>query len=389
MISMFIIVSLLLLGIMYAYVGARLVQAFHASKPLQVAMILYLFSCWLLSPLPFLLRYNDMETSFGDSFSSFVYINMGIFSLVFIAYLLADSLSLIIKKLGLMPTKACDNAFDQDRRQLMQNTFHLSIIGATGSLAGFGMQQALQDATIRQVQVPLGNVPKSLQNLRIVQFTDLHVGPTIKREYVQGIVKQINDLKPDIIVMTGDLVDGSVAHLRPDVAPLADLQSTYGKFFVTGNHEYYSGVDAWLDETSRLGFINLINEHRIIHHQGSCLLLAGVTDYRAHQYKAEHRSDPKKSISNAEPSDVKILLAHQPKSIDAASEAGFDLQLSGHTHGGQYYPWNFVAQMANPYIEGLHQHQHKTWIYVSRGTGYWGPPMRLGTEPEITLISLV
>jgi len=389
MIPVFLIVSLLLLAIMYGYVGSRVYQAFHANKAMQVAIILYFFTCWLASPLPFILRFNDMETSFGDSLSWFVYINMGIFSVVFIGYLLADFTRFTAKKLCLLKQTSCDNAYDEDRRNLMKNTFHFSLLGGTGALAGFGVQQALQEAIIKEVKVPVGNVPQSLQNLRIVQFTDLHIGPMIKRHHVQRIVDQINALKPDIIVMTGDLVDGSVVHLRPDVAPLAELESTYGKYFITGNHEYYSGVDDWLEETARLGFTNLINEHRIINHEGSRLLLAGVTDYRAHQYKAEHLSDPKKALQKAEQADVKILLAHQPKSIDAATEAGFDLQISGHTHGGQYYPWNFIAKMANPYIQGLHKHQDKTWIYVSRGTGYWGPPVRLGTEPEITLLTLV
>lgn len=388
MISVFLMVAMLILAVMYAYVAVRLIQALHFSRAAQLSMSLYLLVCWLATPFPFVLRLNDLETSLGDAVSWFVYANMGVFSLIFIAYLAADMMRAFAKKLCIVKSEVCDNAYDEDRRKLMKNAFHFSILGATGGLAGLGMQQALQAAVVKVVQVPIGNLPADFAQLRIVQFTDLHVGPTIKKEFVAQIVQQINALKPHIIVMTGDLVDGSVAHLRPDVAPLAELKATYGKFFITGNHEYYSGVDAWLDETQRLGFTNLINHHTLITHGNGKLLLAGVTDYRAHQYKAEHASDPQKALRNAPVADVKILLAHQPKSIQAATDAGFDLQISGHTHGGQYYPWNMVARLANPYIEGLHHHQDKTWIYVSRGTGYWGPPLRLGTEPEITLITL-
>jgi len=227
-----------------------------------------------------------------------------------------------------------------------------------------------------------------LHDLKIVQFTDLHIGPMIKRDYVQTLVQQMNDLDADIIVMTGDLVDGSVFRLQAEVAPLANLKAKHGKFFITGNHEYYSGAEDWIAEMRRLGFTVLLNAHELIEVNGAKLLLAGVTDYRADRHIASHQSSPKKAMQGALESDVKILLAHQPKSIFEATEAGFDLQISGHTHGGQYYPWNFLAKMANPYIKGLHLHDNKTWIYVSPGTGYWGPPIRLGNEPEITVIRL-
>ena len=210
----------------------------------------------------------------------------------------------------------------------------------------------------------------------------------IKRGYVQTLVTQMNALDADIIVMTGDLVDGSVFRLQAEVAPLAKLKAKRGKYFITGNHEYYSGAEDWILEMKRLGFTVLLNEHKIIDIEGSKLLMAGVTDYRAHQYIPAHLSSPKKAMQGAVAADVKILLAHQPKSIFEATEAGFDLQISGHTHGGQYYPWNFIAKMANPYIKGLYLHDNKTWIYVSPGTGYWGPPIRLGNEPEITVFRL-
>jgi predicted MPP superfamily phosphohydrolase len=214
----------------------------------------------------------------------------------------------------------------------------------------------------------------------------LHVGSTIKRDFVQSLVPPINDLEPDLIVLTGDLMDGSVTHLRYDVAPLRYLKSRYGNYFVTGNHEYYSGLNQWLREIHHLGFALLINEHRMIQHANSRIILGGVTDYS--QKRGSHASDPVASIKHAPTADIKILLAHQPLSVYKASAAGYDLQISGHTHGGQYFPWSELVALRQPFVSGLYRHEN-SWVYVSDGTGYWGPPLRIGTQSEITLIQLV
>lgn len=197
-----------------------------------------------------------------------------------------------------------------------------------------------------------------------------------------------NDLKPDLIALTGDLADGSVEELRDDVAPLAGLKAPQGLYFITGNHEYYSGVMPWLQESARLGFDVLLNEHRVIERGKSRLLLAGVTDLSGGQFRSDHVSDPHKAIAGAPQCDAKILLAHQPKSIFDAAKVGFDYVISGHTHGGQYLPYHFLAALAQPYISGMHEYG-RTKIYVSRGTGYWGPPFRIGARSEITVHRLV
>ena len=184
-----------------------------------------------------------------------------------------------------------------------------------------------------------------MRGFRIVQLTDIHVSPTIKRPFVESVVAQANELQPDVVALTGDLVDGSVARLRNDVAPLANLRANDGCFFVTGNHEYYSGVYDWVAYIRQLGFRVLMNEHHLIRRNNAGILVAGVTDYRGGGFDDAHRSDPKKAIQNAPESDFKLLLAHQPKSIFQAAEAGFDLQISGHTHGGQFFPWNFFVKL--------------------------------------------
>jgi predicted MPP superfamily phosphohydrolase len=228
-----------------------------------------------------------------------------------------------------------------------------------------------------------------LHGFTIAQISDIHVGPTIKRNYLDAIVDAVNELDADMIAMTGDLVDGSVAHLAQHTAPLSRLSSRHGAYFVTGNHEYYSGVDAWVVELRRLGLRVLMNEHVLLTHDGAIVLVGGVTDHSAHHYDPAQRSDPAAAMVGA-PHDAafKLLLAHQPLSAFAAAPVGFDLQLSGHTHGGQFLPWNLLVRLQQPMTAGLHRFR-SLWVYVSRGTGYWGPPLRLGAPSEITHLRLV
>jgi predicted MPP superfamily phosphohydrolase len=248
---------------------------------------------------------------------------------------------------------------------------------------------ARRTARIKRVDVPIAHLAAELQGFTIAQITDIHVGPTVKRRYVQGIVDAVNKLDADAVAITGDLVDGRVQDLHPDVAPLAALRSRHGSFFVTGNHEYYSGATAWVAHLRGLGIRVLMNEHVVLEHGGARLVLAGVTDPGAHHFEPRERSDPQSALAGA-PADAapRVLLAHQPRSAAAAAAAGFDLQLSGHTHGGQIWPFNFFVPLQQPYTAGLHRLQ-RLWVYTSRGTGYWGPPLRLGAPSEITLLRLV
>jgi predicted MPP superfamily phosphohydrolase len=233
------------------------------------------------------------------------------------------------------------------------------------------------------------DLPLALHGFSIAQISDVHVGPTIKRGFVEGIVRRVNELKADLIAVTGDLVDGSVQQLSAHTAPLAGLTARHGAYFVTGNHEYYSGERAWTEEIRRLGLRVLKNEHVVLKHDGASLILAGVTDYSAHHFDPAQRSDPAAALRGA-PIDAgaKVLLAHQPSSAMAAANAGYDVQISGHTHGGQFWPWNLFVHFFQPFSSGLHRLKD-LWIYVSRGTGYWGPPNRFGVPSEITRIRLV
>jgi predicted MPP superfamily phosphohydrolase len=252
-----------------------------------------------------------------------------------------------------------------------------------------GFASARRRARIVNVDVPIRNLPRALHGFSIAQISDVHVGSAIRKKYVDAIVDAVNGLHPDLIAVTGDVVDGSVRDLAAHTAPLARLNARHGAFFVTGNHEYYSGERAWTAEFKRLGRKVLLNEHAVLTHDGTSLVVAGVTDYSAHHFNPAQRSDPAGALAGA-PVDAgaKILLAHQPRSAAAAATAGYDLQLSGHTHGGQFWPWNLFVRFQQPFTAGLHR-LNRLWVYVSRGTGYWGPPNRFGAPSEITRLRLV
>lgn len=233
------------------------------------------------------------------------------------------------------------------------------LLAGLATLLGF--LNARRTAAVVGVNIPIRGLPPAWHGFTVAQISDIHVGPTIRRPYLRRIVDKVNALEADLVAITGDLVDGKVSELAAHVAPLADLRSRHGTYFVTGNHEYYSGADAWIAELRRLGLTVLLNEHVVIAPPGA----AGA------------------------PLDaVRVLLAHQPRSAAAAAEAGFDLQLSGHTHGGQFYPWNLFVRFQQPFTAGLHRLKN-LWVYTSRGTGYWGPPKRFGAPSEITFLRLV
>jgi predicted MPP superfamily phosphohydrolase len=273
---------------------------------------------------------------------------------------------------------------DPDRRLVLSRAISATIAGAAG-LVGLGGIANASGFDIRRVRVPLARLPKAASGYSIVQLTDVHVGPTIGREFIERVVAETNALAPDMIVITGDLVDGTVDHLREHVAPLRGLKARDGVFFVTGNHEYYSGADAWIAHVESLGIRVLRNERVPI---GDAFDLAGVDDASAHGMLPGHGADVPRALAGRDPSRAVVLLAHQPKTFKDALRADVDLQISGHIHGGQVVPFNWLVRLDTPYVKGLYT-VGKSAIYVSTGTGYWGPPMRVGSRAEITRIELV
>ena len=262
-----------------------------------------------------------------------------------------------------------------------------AVPAATALLTLIGFFNARRVAAVRTVDVPIDSLHPALHGFTIAQITDMHIGPTIGRDYVEAVVDVVNGLDADMVAITGDLVDGSVGQLTRHTAPLSRLSTRHGTYFVTGNHEYYSGAPAWVAELRRIGLRVLQNEHVVLDHDGAQIVIAGVTDHSAHHFDPSQRSDPVLAVAGA-PHAAKVLLAHQPRSAFAAAPAGYDLQLSGHTHGGQFLPWNFFVRFQQPFTAGLDR-LGRLWVYTSRGTGYWGPPKRLGAPSEITRLRLV
>lgn len=240
---------------------------------------------------------------------------------------------------------------------------------------------------VRRSEIELERWPSALDGFRIAQVSDVHIGPLLDRGFARDIVARVAALEPDLIVVTGDLVDGTVAHLRDDVAPLAELHAPHGVFFVTGNHDYYSGVDAWLAEVERLGIRPLRNERVLIETPRGAFELAGVNDRLGALFGPQHASDLDAALEGWTRVRPLVLLAHDPTTFHEAWPRGVDLQISGHTHGGQIWPFGYLVRLAVGFVAG-HYRRGGSQLWVSCGTGFWGPPMRLGAAPEITEIVL-
>ncbi|MFL6576719.1 MAG: metallophosphoesterase [Povalibacter sp.] len=368
--------SLVLLAFLHFYIGARLLPDLAlGSVGWTIGVALLVASC-LLMPLGMMGRSIERQP-LADRLTWAGMLTMGTFSSFFVLTFLRDIV------LGIVSFAS------PARFGSIAHGSSLTVVVLATVITLIGLLNARRRARVVDVAIPIRNLPAALDGFSIVQISDVHVGPTIKRGYVNAIVNAANDLKADVIAITGDLVDGSVPELAGDVQPLSQLTARQGVYFVTGNHEYYSGEAAWSQELRRLGLKVLKNEHVVLEHRDQKLVLAGVTDYSAHQFNPQQRSDPQAALRGApQNAAVKILLAHQPRSAAAAASAGFDVQLSGHTHGGQFWPWNLFVPLQQPFTAGLHR-LNQLWIYVSRGTGYWGPPKRFGAPSEITRIRLV
>jgi predicted MPP superfamily phosphohydrolase len=394
---LFFLIFFTISGLLATYITWRLLSKAAFRCRWKIVIALGIVVTLFMPVLTIMLRRSGFDNLPIHLLTWIGYLGVGFLSFIFSYLVIRDLVWLPLAGLKMIkariskpaPTAAGSRQIENpSRRGFIVNSINYGIVAAAAVSTGYGIAEAKQTPQVKSVPVKIDHLPPELEGFRIVQITDIHVSPTFRRASVEEIVAVVNTLNADIVVLTGDLVDGFVDQLGYDVAPLKQISSGSGNFFVTGNHEYYSGVIEWIEEVKRLGFTVLLNEHVVITRGQARLLLAGVTDYRGGNFLPSHRSDPQKALNGALQADAKILLAHQPKNIFDAAQAGYDLQISGHTHGGQFFPWNLLVGFVQPYVSGLHIHQN-TRIYVSRGTGYWGPPVRVGSPSEITLIKLV
>lgn len=367
----FVAVLTAILGIAYAYLALRLATGLPGRIALAVPFVLI----WLV---PVLYWVGDREggTLLDDALHFGSYASMGWVNFALLLCLARDAL---------LVAGAWIEPLHRLQRFLLEQGSEL-VIGGAFLMFAAGMVIALRGPSLRRIEIPIEGLHPALEGLRIAQISDLHVGPTIRAGYVRRVVEKANALEADLVALTGDFVDGTVEALSRHVAPLAGLMPARRVFFIPGNHEYYSGFERWMPVLRSLGFELLLNEHRTVRVGDARVLVGGVVD------PAAGRANPPRAdlaAGRGEAADFRLLLAHHPKLAPLGEAAGFDLQLSGHTHAGQFFPWTIAVRILHgPHVAGLSR-LGRMWVYVSAGTGTWGPPVRFGTRPELTLLRLV
>lgn len=305
------------------------------------------------------------------------YVLMGLSWLLSLLYIV----KVVIK---FIPSKKKDG-FIENRRDFLKKNVALAGVGTVVSATTVGAIQAF-DPKLEKVDIKIEDKYKALKGLSIVQLSDIHIGPTLKKSFFDSLVKRTNDLNPDVIVITGDMIDGTVKSLRDELTGLSKLKAKLGVYYITGNHEYYWNGLEWINFVKSHGIKVFENDSVTLSYNGQEFDLGGVYDLKATRFEPTHTCSPEKVFKDS--SNYKILLAHQPNTCHLAEGLNINLQLSGHTHGGQGFPWNLVVGIVQPYLKGLYNHKGMQ-LYVNRGTGFWGPPYRLGIPGEITHLTLV
>lgn len=349
-------IAMTVLGSSYYYIWARFVSATHLPSPwhgIATLAVVLLAPSFIISTLT--LRRLPREKAKPWAWLAYTWFGFAVYLLV-----AAAVTHLICAITGLDPRTA-------------------AIIGIAGALLTviYGLVHVARGPFVKRVRIPLAKLPASAEGYKIVQLTDVHIGPLLGDKYAADVAAKVNALSPDLIVITGDLVDGRLEELRQHIEPLRALHARDGVYAVTGNHEYYWNPGAWLEHLRSFGIKILRNEHVRIH---DSFELAGVDDSTATE-------DVPRALAGRDPDLPVVLLAHHPSTISRAVAAGADLQLSGHTHGGQLLPLGWLSRLFEPRVAGLGRFGD-TLLYVSEGTGFWGPPMRIGTSSEIALITL-
>jgi predicted MPP superfamily phosphohydrolase len=394
---MFIVILTAVLGLMHLYLWKRLI--WDTTRPGRVRWVLTvgLVVCALLLVAALVVPRVLGVTSLGW-FAWPGYLWFGLAAYLFLTSLVLEPVRLLLRgwirrgptaaavQPSEAPAETAEPSSPVNRRLFLARAGAVAAGAASVSLVGVGATRALGPPEVLAVPVRLRRLDPALTGFRIAVVSDIHLGPLAGRRHTERIVETINGAEPDLVAIVGDLVDGSVAELGAAAEPLRDLASREGTFFVTGNHEYFVDEPAqWLTELDRLGVHVLRNENTAIRRGPAAFDLAGINDLAG-----ESRSDPPdfdRALAGADPARPTVLLAHQPIMVSEAAARGVDLQLSGHTHGGQMWPFHYVVRLVQPSLAGLST-VDDTQLYVSRGAGFWGPPVRVGAPPDVTILSL-
>lgn len=374
------------LGHLYLY--RRLV------RPLVRRPALRLLAMGVLVLLSLLLMYRrSLERFFPEGLASALavatYTWMGVALFLVLALLgldVARGLAAVGRRLR-APSPLPVAQVDEERRGFLARAMAGTALVTGGGVAAYGRWRAFAAPEVTELVVKVPKLPKALEGLSIVQLTDIHVGPFIERRFMDELVRRANALRPDLVAITGDLVDGDVPTLGGAVAALGDLKARFGRFFVTGNHEYFSGEVAWTGFLETIGVQVLRNRHVSIGDAGGSLDLVGVDDWSGGRRRGRPGYDLDQALAGRNPERAAVLLAHQPENFKVAAERGVDVQLSGHTHGGQLFPMTFFIGLRWEHAAGHYRHGG-SHLYVSRGCGFWGPPMRVGSPPELVKLVL-
>jgi len=377
-------VTIIVLSIHY-YLWLRLVRDTGLSGLYKDIGTYSLIAFTLSFPIALLAdRILPLKYSFPLLWLSYFWI--GVMMLLFFLLFSIDIIKIVIYIFQKL-TMAGEEIANPERREFVSGLIASAASTIVLISSGIGVNNYYSNAVVKKFNVSLKGLPEALKGFKIVQISDLHIGQMMTKKTLEQIVDQVNSLKPDLIAITGDLADGSTAKLLNEANPLKNLKAEKGIYFVTGNHEYYSGVEDWTLAIDKMGIKVLNNENIKIRREDDYFYLAGVTDHDGKNFGREHASDFKKALSGLENGKKKILLAHQPIAVQKASEYGTDLVLAGHTHGGQIWPFNYLVYLQQPYLKGFYEY-NGTKLYVNQGTGCWGPPVRLGSKNEITQIIL-
>jgi uncharacterized protein len=372
-----VVIRLAILSLLMLYVWWRLVRTTGLTGRARIAVTVA-----VIAPvLPML--WNTLTGPGGaprasGAFAWLLFIGWVLVALTFIA-LLATDLGRLVVWLGRRAMRA--PRMDLSRRHAIARITGGVIGTAVVGHVTYGVARALGDPEIVDVPMTLPKLGRALDGFTIVQLTDIHVGGTVGRRFVEELVSRTNALGGDMIVLTGDFVDGSVSELRDAVAPFAELEAKHGVYFVTGNHEKYAGAASWIEHFRSLGIRVLRNERVEIVRDGAAFDLAGIDDYSL-------KPDLAAAVAGRDTTRPLVLLAHQPRQVHVAAQHGVDVQLSGHTHGGQVWPWHYLVSLQQGGLLAGRYTVGTTQLYVSRGPSYWGPPVRVGAPPEITRVIL-